>query len=97
MAKRPAAKPKIIKRNQLTVAQIKSCYKRVFSSSDGRVVLEDLEMSFLDGKSLYKPGMDALGMAHAVGARDLIVEHIGRRVGAPMERILVTPQTDEEE
>jgi len=90
-----AAKPKIIKRNKLTLAQIKSAYKRVFSTADGRIVLEDLEMEFLDGKSLYRPGMDALELAYRVGARDLIAEHIGRRVGLPGEKIHIARDTEE--
>ena len=90
-----AKQPKVITRNKLTVSQVKACYKRVFSSPDGRVVMEDLERQFLDGKSLYRPGIDALALAHAVGARDLIIDHIGRRVGAPAEQVLVTPMEEE--
>jgi hypothetical protein len=89
------AKKRIIKRNQLTTTQIKLIYKRVFSSSDGQVILEDLSNKFLG--PIYTPGMSALDMAHAAGARDLIADHIGTRVGAHMDKIIVMDPTDEED
>lgn len=84
----------VTKRNKLTPTQIKSSYKRVFNSTDGKIVLEDLENKYLH-RAMYSPGMDGLETAYRAGSRDLIVDHIGRKVGVPAEKIIVTQ--DEED
>lgn len=79
---------------KLTPQDVRSAYRRLFASSDGKIVLEDLLAAHCGPG--YRDGWGELKLAYQAGKRDLVIEDIGSKLKKPVRQIRVESLAEED-